>query len=142
MILAQLKMSDPSPTDHTSPDLHESNRKPRLDLHEMHRKLLENEATMERLKSAFALVSNALNGLNGSNGSNGLNGLNGSNGLNGLNGSNGLNGPNGEAPCEAPNNDRYGREPASRGRGNSRFNRNSNYPPHSNGYRSYKGTQN
>ena len=142
MILAQLKMSDPNPTDHpvhTSQDLHESNRKPRLDLHEMHRKLLENEATMERLKSAFALVSNALNGSNGSNGSNGLNGLNG---LSGLNGPNGPNGPNGEAPCEAPNNDRYGREPANRRRGNSRFNRNSNYPPHSNGYRSYKGTQN
>ena len=123
MILVQLKMSDPNPTDHTSPDLHESNRKPRLDLHELHRKLLENEATMERLKSAFALVSSALNGSNGSNGSNGLNG------------------PHGEA-CEAPNNDRFGREPANRGRGNSRFNRNSNYPPHSNGYRSYKGTQN
>ena len=108
------------PPDHpvnTSQDLHESRRKPRLDLQELHRKVLENEATMEKLKSAFALIANALNGSNDRS--------------DGNHGSRNEYRTGGEIGNIGPN-DNY--EPANRpGRG--RYNRNFNHSHNSNGYR-------
>ena len=127
----------------TSQELHESRRKPRLDIQELHRKLLENEATMEKLKSAFTLVANALNGLNGSQDlSDGVGGdlrrgweIN----HNSHNSHNPHNSHNSHNPHNHHNH-HTGEEPANRpGRGNSHYNRNRSH--HSNGYRSYRGSQ-